>query len=189
MTEIIKERIRGPVEETLGDDQYGFRKGKGTREAILTLRMILDKRMAKGKRTYIAYLDLEKAFDKVKWNKLFRILKRIGIRYRDRRLIHMLYRNEKVVIQWKGEESEAKIRNGVRQGCSLSPMLFNVYVEDALMEVRRRMEVGISIQGEMIDMLRFADDIAVLAESREELENFLNVMEEVMRVDYEMKLN
>ena len=101
----------------------------------------------------------------------------------------MLYRNENVVIQWKGEESGAKIMNGVRQGCSLSPMLFNVYVEDALMEVRRRMEVGISIQGEMIDMLRFADDIAVLTESREELENFLNVMEEVMRVDYEMKLN
>lgn len=66
----------------------------GTREAILTLRQIWEKRNRKNKTTFLSFVDLEKAFDNVKWKKLFELLKEVGIDFRDRRIIYSLYKNE-----------------------------------------------------------------------------------------------
>jgi len=59
----------------------------------------------------------------------------------------------------------------VRQGCTLSPSLFNLYVQEAINKVREVIEVGIRINGERIDMLRFADDIEVITNNEEYLKN------------------
>lgn len=71
---------------------------------------------------------------------------------------------------WK-QLGKAKIRKGVRQGCTLSPSLFNLYVQEAINKVREVIEVGIRINGERIDMLRFADDIEVITNNEEYLKN------------------
>ena len=63
LTRIIYRRMEKLVEANLGEDQFGFRRNVGTREAILTLRLILEKRLRKGKPTFMAFVDLEKAFD------------------------------------------------------------------------------------------------------------------------------
>ena len=68
LTRIIYRRIERRAEEFLDEDQFGFRKSKGTREAILALRILKEKRMEKNKLTLIAFADLEKAFDSVDWN-------------------------------------------------------------------------------------------------------------------------
>lgn len=86
------------METLLINDQFGFRKGRGTREAILSLTLVLDKRLRKNKDTFIAFVDLEKAFDKVEWCQLFQML-RAGIKYRDRRVIWSLCREEVVVVR------------------------------------------------------------------------------------------
>jgi hypothetical protein len=86
-------------------------------------------------------------------------------------------------------EKEAWIKKGVRQGCSLSPLIFNIYIEEALNEVREKMNVGVTIQGEKVGMLHFADDIVVLAENRDELERFLNEMDTVLKENYSMNVN
>lgn len=186
---IIKNKIEKVAENILGEDQYGFRKDKGTREPILALRMIIAKRLQKNKNTYIAFIDLEKAFDRVDWNKLFSILKKIGISFKDRRIIHSLYKNQTVIIKSGETEKEAKIRQGVRQGCALSPVLFNIYMEDALRKVREQKKIGIKFGNKTIDMLRFADDMAALAETKKELEEFLNTLNKVLNEDYNMKIN
>lgn len=67
---------------------------------------------------------MEKAFDNVKWNKLFEILQKIGINYKERRMIYALY-NEQLAIINSGDAQEVRISKGVRQGCGLSPVLFN----------------------------------------------------------------
>ena len=159
LTKIIYRRIEKQIEVELSDDQFGFRRDIGTREAILTLRLILEDRMKKNRPTVLAFVDLEKAFDNVNWNKLFEILKTTGIKYRERRLIYNLYKKQTAVIRIEGEEREAAVHKGVRQGCSLSPLLFNLYIEQAMQEIKEEYGKGVMVQGEEIKTLRFADDI------------------------------
>ncbi|XKL64100.1 hypothetical protein PGB90_004186 [Kerria lacca] len=65
LTGIVHRRIQGRMEERVGEDQFGFWRGRGTREAILGLRLILEKRLKIRLDTYVAFVDLEKAFDNV----------------------------------------------------------------------------------------------------------------------------
>jgi len=67
----------------LDEDQFGFRTGRGTREVMLTLRQILQ-RIEMDRKTYVAFIDLEKAFDKVNWQLLFENLKKSGIDWREK---------------------------------------------------------------------------------------------------------
>jgi len=70
-TKIVHKRVEKKIEGTLTEDQFGFRKNRGTREAILCLRLIMEKMFRINKPIYIAFLDLEKAFDNVRWKKFF----------------------------------------------------------------------------------------------------------------------
>jgi hypothetical protein len=173
----------------LAEDQFVFRRSKGTREVILALRIILEKRINRNKKTYMAFVDLEKAFDNVDWNRIFEILKKIGVKYKDKKIIHSLYKIHMAVVKCGGTEKEAGIKKGVRQSYSLLPLIFNTYTEEDLNEVREKMDVGMYIQSEKIDMLHFADDIVVLAENKDELERFLYVTDTVLKENYSMNVN
>ena len=70
------------------------------------------------------------------------------------------------IINIGDEEREAKIRKGVRQGCVLSHMIFNLQIEEAIKEFKDKIDTGIEIQGQKIAMLRFADDIALLGSNK-----------------------
>ena len=189
LTRIIYRRIEKRIDEELGEDQFGFRKNRGTREAILALRLIMESRYKKGKDTYMAFVDIEKAFDNVKWNKMFEILKETGIKFNERRTILNLYKGQKAMIRIEGEEGEANIKKGVRQGCSLSPVLFNLYIENAIKEVKEKFKAGVTVHGERIKMLRFADDIVLVAEKQDDLEEILNGLENVLNESYSMRIN
>ena len=137
----------------------------------------------------MAFVDLEKAFDNVDWKRMFKILKKNGIKYKDRRAIYKLYENQRANIRLDNCEEEAKIRKGVRQGCSLSPIIFNMYIEEAMNKVKEgSCNEGIKIHGERIIMLRFADDIVLLAENEKSLQETLCKMEEIL-IKYKMKIN
>ena len=188
LTRIIYRRIESRIDEQLEDDQFGFRRNRGTREAILSLKLIIEERMRVGKSTCIAFVDLEKAFDNVEWNKMFDILKKTGLKYKDRRVIYNLYIDQTAVVRVDNEEGESKIGKGVRQGCSLSPIIFNLYIEEAIRQVKEGPQIGVKIQGEKIAMIRFADDIAILAENGKNLQDTLYHMKEVMS-EFSMKIN
>src|SRR5688572_27214081 len=96
-------------------------KGRGTRDAIGSLRVLAERSLEHGQEVYICFVDYEKAFDRVDWRKLMTALRRRGIDWKDRRLIGNLYMNQKVKIRIDGECSEeGEIGRGVRQGCPLS---------------------------------------------------------------------
>ena len=173
----------------MGDDQFGFRKGVGTREAVLTLRLIMEARLKKNQDTFIGFVDLEKAFDNVKWCKMFEILRKIGISYRERRVIHSMYKNQEGIIRVGDQERSARIKKGLRQGCSLSSLLFNIYIEQAMTEIKERFETGVKIHGERISMIRFADDITILSESEDGLQEVLNGMDNLMSTEYGLRIN
>jgi hypothetical protein len=76
----------------------------------------------------VCFIDWQKAFDGVNWTKLMQILKGTGIDWRERRLISDLYMNQRVKVRLnRGETRSVKIGRGVRKGCCLSPILFNLY--------------------------------------------------------------
>jgi len=135
----------------------------GTREAILALRIIIQKRIRKDEKTFIAFVDIEKTFDNVNWKVMFKMMKRLGIKYTDRKLLYNLYKNEFAVIRIQDEEEEVKINRGVRQCCTLSPIIFNVYIQEAIDMIKEYANLGIKINGQKICMLRFANDIALIA--------------------------
>ena len=102
-------------------------------------------------------------------------LRRVGVDWRDRRLIGNLYMGQKVRIRIDGEYSEqGRVRRGVRQGCPLSPLLFNIYIEEIIKEALEDLEEGIKVGGRWIRALRFADDQAMMAGSQEGLQTMMD---------------
>jgi len=120
-SKILLNVIKNRIKKRIDDEQFGFKSGRGTREAILSLREILERRIMMDKSTYVAFVDLEKAFDKVNWKLLFRSLRKASIDWKDRRFVFKSNKNQATIIDINGHKEEAEIKQGVRQGCPLSP--------------------------------------------------------------------
>ena len=125
MLKLIMKRIEGKAINEIGKAQFGFRKGVGTREANGTMKMLRERSLEYGNDVYICFVDFEKAFDRVNWGKMMEILKRIGVDWRDRRLVINLYMSQEACVRVNGGLSEpGAMGRGVRQGCIMSPLLF-----------------------------------------------------------------
>lgn len=185
---ILNRRLQGRMDENVEEEQFGFRKGRGTREAIGVVRAIGERYMERQRNVYIAFVDLEKAFDRVVWGKLMSSLKEKGVAWKERRLIKNLYLNQAVRIRIGGEVAEkSRVGRGVRQGCCMSPTLFNIYLEDIIKRGLKR-QSGVNIGGRRIQCIRFADDMALLAESEKMLRGMLFNLDGVMG-EYGMRIN
>lgn len=134
-----------------------------------------------GLNTHIAFIDLEKAFDKVDWKKMMVSLRNVGLDFRDRRIIYQLYKYQETIIEIGNERGTAKIRQGVRQGCSLSPLIFNVFIESAIQKISEIIDKGVKFNGKVIKFVRFADDIAAIAETQNDLQILLNTMDSIFK--------
>ena len=87
---ILNRRLRCKMEKELEEEQFGFRKGKVTGNAIGLIRAIGERYIEKDKNVYAVFVDLEKAFYRVDWKKLMGILKKIGVHWKGRRLLSNL---------------------------------------------------------------------------------------------------
>src|SRR6478736_1054213 len=106
---------------------------------------------------------------------MLEILEKIGVDWRDRRLTMNLYLNQKAVVKIQQEFSdEGEIGRGVRQGCSLSPLLFNIYAEAMMVEAMEGIEEGIKIGGKLIKDVRFADDQGMIAKNEKGLHKIMD---------------
>ena len=114
----------------LPDVQTGFRKGRGTRDQIANIRWIMEKAREFQKNIYFCFTDYAKAFDCVVHNKLWTILKEMGIPDHLICLLRNLYAGQEATVRTRhGTTDWFHIGKGVRQGCILSPCLFNFYAE------------------------------------------------------------
>ena len=117
------------------------------------------------KTLYICFIDYTKAFDRVKHDMLFEILSKAGVPDKEINKIKSLYLQQKSTVRYENETSEEiTIKRGVRQGCILSPCMFNIYTEYLIREALEDGE-GININGQTITNIRYADDTIILAES------------------------
>ena len=159
----------------LPDVQAGFRKGRGTRDQITNIRWIIEKAREFQKSIYFCFIDYAKAFDCVDHNKLWKILKEMGIPDHLSYLLRNLYAGQEATIRTRdGIMDWFKIGKGVHQGLILLPGLFNLYAE-YIMRIARLEEAqaGIKTIRRNIDNFRYADDTTFMAESKEEINSLL----------------
>ena len=110
------------------DVQAGFRKGRGTRDQIAKICWIIKKAREFQKNIYFCFIDYAKAFDSVDYNKLWEILREMGILDHLTCLLRKLYAGQEVTVRTGHETTDwFQIGKGVCQGCILSPCLFNLY--------------------------------------------------------------
>ena len=114
----------------LPDVQAGFRKGRGTRDQIANIHWIMEKAREFQENIYFCYIDYAKAFDCADHNKVWKILKEMGIPDHLTCLLRNLYAGQGATVRTgHGATDWFQIGKGVRQGCILSPCLFNLYAE------------------------------------------------------------
>ena len=127
---IIISSMKNKLNQENGKEQFGFQANKGTKDAIFCFKFLAQKQMEVQEDLYACFIDYAKAFDRVKHSEMVEALARTGIDGKDIRIITVLYWNQKAAIRVDQEQSEpAAIQPGVRQGCVLSPYLFNIYTE------------------------------------------------------------
>ena len=139
---------------------------------------------------YFCFIDYSKAFDCVDHNKLWKILKEMGIPDHLTCLLRNLYTGQEATVRTEHETTDwFQIRRGVRQGCILSPCLFNFYAEYVMWNARLDEEqAGIKTAGRNINNLRYAEDTTLMAESEEELKSLLMKVKEESE-KFGLKLN
>ena len=127
------------------------------------------------KNIYFCFIDYAKAFDCVDHNKLWKILKEMGIPDHLACLLRNLYADQEATVRTgHGTIDWIQIGKGVHQSYILSPCLFNLYAEYIMRNAGlEEAEVGIKIAGRNINYLRYADDTTLMAECEEELKSLL----------------
>ena len=152
----------------LQDVQAGFRKGRRTRDQIVNNRWILEKAREFQKNIYFCFIDYSKAFDCVDHNKLWTILKEMGIPDHLTCLLRHLYTGRETTVRTgHGITDWFQIGKGVHQSCILSPCLFNLYAEYIVRNAGlEAAQAGIKIAGRNSNNLRYADGTTLMAESQ-----------------------
>ena len=155
----------------LPDVQAGFRKDRGTRDQIVNICWIIGK--AREFQKNICFIDYAKAFDCVNHNKLWKIPKERGIPDHFTCFLRNLYAGQEPTVRTgHGKTDWFQIGKGVRQGCILSPCLFNLDAEYIMRNTGlEETQARIKIAGRNINNLRYADDTTLMAESEEELKS------------------
>ena len=173
---VLINRIRDKTENVIAEVQGGFRRGRGCTDQIFTVRQICEKYLGKGKDVYFAFLDLEKAYDRVDRDAMWNVLRLYGIGGRLLRGVKSFYVGSKACVRVGNEVSEwFPVRVGLRQGCVMSPWLFNLYMDGVVREVNARvLGRGLKLvdgnENEWeLNQLLFADDTVVVADSERKL--------------------
>ena len=138
----------------------------------------MEKAWESQKNIYFSFIDYTKAFDCVDHNKLWKILKEIGIPDHLTCLLRHLYAGQEATVR-TGHGTTDWFQIGKGQGCILSPCLFNLYAEYIMWNARLdEAQAAIKIAGRNINNLRYADDTTLMAESEEELKSLLMKVKE-----------
>ena len=180
MLKILQARLQQHVNRELPDWTSGFRKGRGTRDQIANIRWIIEKAREFQKNTYFCFFDYAKDFDCVDHNKLWKILKEMGIPDHLTCLLRNLFAGQEATVRTgRGTTDWFQIGKGVCQSWMLSPCLFNLYAEYIMRNAGlEEAQAGIKIARRNINNLSYADDTTFIAEIEEELKSLLMKVKE-----------
>ena len=201
ISRIIYNRLKEKYEATMSESQGGFRSNRRGTDNVLTLRLVQEF-LKINKKTGFAFcaLDLKQAFDSLKREFMFSVLHHYGIPEKEIRIIKALYENHTYTVRRDGKmhDKSSKSLRGVKQGCSLSPMLWNFCLNYLLSKANFGEGVNLvhchnwkNMTGEeqeeitnnldrSLTHLLFADDIVILAPNRDALEKVLTELNNLL---------
>ena len=169
MERVLEKRVRSQVK--MDDMQFGFMPGKVT-DAIFIMRQMQEKHQAKKKQLYYAFVDLEKAFDRVPREVVRWALRMSGVEDWLVNTVMALYQDACTVVRTDmGDSGDFKVGVGVPQGSVLSPLLFVVVMDVVTREARE----GLPWE------LLYADDLVVTAPSKEDLQRKVKAWRDCLR--------
>jgi hypothetical protein len=132
-TKILKAKLEKETYTIFSEDQSGFRAGRSCTDNLFKLQQILEKRRGVNEEIHLALVDLEKRYDSVPRCKLWEALRSFSVDVELIEAIKELYNDDNVVVKHRGLLSKpVPVSKGLRQGCSLFPLLFNVYLQRVL---------------------------------------------------------
>ena len=157
--------------------QFGFRQKHSTTQCTFVLDEIIDFYKQENTPTFVCLLDASKAFDRVNYVRLFRLLLERNFCPLTAKLLLFSYINQSMCVRWSCLKSTPfSCTNGVKQGAVLSPVLFCVYV-DKLMSLLKQSNVGCYLGRRFAGALSYADDITLVAPSVNAIRRLLVICE------------
>jgi len=175
LLKVIVDRMRDKVEFEVAEEQAGFRPNRGITEHLCNLRLITERARARRQPLYLCFIDFEKAFDMISHKKLWKGMLSMGFAPHLVSLIKSLYEMQKSNVRAAGGKSDwFNVMKGVRQGCLLSPYLFNIMCEVLMRLALEGFESGFKIGGRLVTNLRYADDIVLIASNEKELQEIVS---------------
>ena len=167
------------MNQELSDVQAEFRKGRGIRDQIANIPWIIKKAREFQKNIYFCFIDSARASDCVDHNKLWKILKEMGIPDHLTCLLKNLYEGQEATVRTGHGTDWFPIGKGVCQGYILSLCLFNLYAEYIMRNAGLdEAQAGIKTAKKNINNLRYADDTTLMAENEQELKRLLMKLKE-----------
>ena len=135
MLKIILNRLKPQAEEVIAEEQAGFRSGRSTTEQIFNLRVLCEKYSQHQQDIYHVFIDFKKVFDRVWHDALWATMKKYNMGQKLINTIKQLYAKANSAVLVKGTMGDwFHTSVGVRQGCLLSPTLFNIFLERIMTE-------------------------------------------------------
>ena len=155
---VMEVRLREKLH--IDEMQFGFMPGRGTTDAVFIVRQLQEKYLGKKKELWMAFIDLEKAFDRVPREVIWWALRELGVEEHVVSVIQVMYSKACTTVKLgSGESKEFDVKVGVHQGSVLSPLLFIAVME----AISRSFRHGLPFE------LLYADDLVLIAESEKEL--------------------
>ena len=189
MLRVILNRLKPQAERIIAEEQAGFRPGRSTTEQVCNLRILCEKYLQHQQDLYHVFIDFKKAFDRVWHAALWATMNAYNINANLIKVIRNLYARASSAVYLNGSIGEwFRTTVGVRQGCLLSPALFNIFLERIMTDALEDHEGTISIGGRVITNLRFADDIDGLAGSEDELKRLVERLDNTSKA-YGMEIS
>ena len=197
---ILRNRIVQCLEPKFLEYQNGFRQGRSCADSTFVARQLINMSHEFKQRLYACFIDLKKAYDSINRQALWRILEQYGVQERVLTLIKDLHEETEACVREYGATSKwFSISNGVKQGCILAPLLFNVFIDFIIKQTLAEVptDIGVEIQYRMdgkldrmkrdvvqdshanIPILMYADDLKLICTNARDLHDFILKLEEI----------
>lgn len=190
------------VDNVCPETQCGFRKERGTMDMIFTARQLQEKCREQHQNLCLAFIDLTKAFDTVNREMMWRVMKKFGCPDKFTAITRAFHDNMRASVVIGGEETSTfNVELGVKQGCVIAPVLFNIYLAAATTLFRekippghgigltyrldrnlfdlRRLQAGTKTSYDEVFELQYADDCVLVSHSPENLQEALNAIHDI----------